>query len=60
MLTSSQIEIFDDFQITILLAISCYLTKNHGIIVEHKSNYNIFYGIYDIKDIKDNEEINLL
>ena len=60
MLTSSEIKIFDDFQITILLAISCYLTKNHGIIAHNGSNYNIFYGIYDIKDIKDNEEINLL
>ena len=59
-LTSSEIKIFDDFQITILLAISCYLTKNHGMIGVHNSNYHIFYGIYYIKDIKDNEEINLL
>ena len=51
LLTSSKIKIDNDFQLTILSAISCYLTKNHGFIVNQYGNYSIFYGIYDIKDV---------
>jgi len=59
LLTSSQIKISNDSDLTILMAISCYLTKNNAIILKHNpdSNYINFYGIYDINDIDDNIDI---
>jgi hypothetical protein len=60
LLTTSQIKIVNNSQITNLLAISCYLTKSNYVIAkdDYKSNYIVFYGFYDIKD--DDEEIDIV
>jgi hypothetical protein len=59
-LTTSQIKILNDLHLTILLAISSYLTKNNYVILKNndKSNYIVFYGIYDINNDDDDEEEN--
>jgi hypothetical protein len=57
LLTSSQIFINNNFQITYIMAIACYLTKSNGFFVESESNYLIFYGFYDIKDSENIEII---
>jgi len=61
LLTTSQIKIINNSQITILLAISSYLTKSNYVIAkdDYKSNYTVFYGFYDIKD-EDEEEIDII
>ena len=61
LLTTSQIKILNDSHLNILLAISSYLTKINYLItkVGDKSNYIVFYGIYDINE-EDDEEFDIV
>ena len=54
-LTSNTIKTFDQYFITIILALGCYLTKAHSYLFQRGSNYDNFYVFYDIKDVEELE-----
>jgi hypothetical protein len=53
-LTTGKIKTNNDYIITIIMALSCYLTKAHAYIFEgtKKENYASFFVFYDIKDVE--------
>jgi len=53
-LTTGKIKTNNDYIITIIMALGCYLTKAHAYLFETNKhiNYGSFYVFYDIKDVE--------
>ena len=57
-LTSSKINIVNEFQSIYIMAIATYLTKVDRIIVIPNNNFMIYYGLYNINDDDDDDNNN--
>lgn len=53
-LTTGKIKSNNDYIITIIMALACYLTKAHAYKFENRqgTNYSFFFVFYDIKDVE--------